>query len=45
VRSRLVAGQARLAYRAPRSGIYYLELKLVQKNSEPMPYQLALARG
>jgi subtilisin family serine protease len=45
VQSRLVAGQARLSYRARRSGTYYLELKLVQKNLEPMPYQLALARG
>ena len=43
--SRLIAGQARLAFRAPRAGTYYLELKLVQRNVEPMSYQLALARG
>ena len=45
VQSRAVAGQARLAFRAPRTGIYYLELKLVQKNTEPLLYRLALARS
>ncbi|MDP9286074.1 MAG: S8 family serine peptidase [Actinomycetota bacterium] len=44
VQARLVAGQARLGYRAPRAGTYYLELKLVQRNTDPMPYRLALAR-
>jgi subtilisin family serine protease len=45
VQSRAVAGQARLTYRAPRTGIYYLELKLVQKNkTDPLLYRLALAR-
>jgi subtilisin family serine protease len=39
----LTAGQARLAYRAPRAGTYYLELKLVQRNARPMPYRLALS--
>jgi len=44
VQSRAVGGQARLAYRAPRTGTYYLELKLVQKNTDPVLYRLALAR-
>jgi hypothetical protein len=44
-RSRLVAGQARLGYRARTTGIYYLELKLVQKSKDPVSYKLALARG
>jgi len=43
--SRLVAGQARLAFRAPLTGTYYLELKLVQRNAEPVPYRLSLARS
>jgi hypothetical protein len=43
--SRNVSGQARLAFKAPRAGTYYLQLKLVQKNyAGPMPYTLALAR-
>jgi hypothetical protein len=45
VQSRAIGGQARLAYRAPQTGIYYLELKLVQKNTEPVAYRLALARA
>ncbi len=44
-RSRLVAGQARLSYRAVQTGTYYLELKLVRRNAEPVPYRLALTRG
>jgi hypothetical protein len=44
-RSKLVSGQARLAYRARKTGTYYLELKLVQKNTVPVAYKLALARG
>jgi len=40
-----VAGQARLAFRAPLTGTYYLELKLVQRNAEPVPYRLSLARS
>ncbi len=44
-RSRLVGGQARLAYRALRAGTYYLELKLVRTNREPVSYKLALTRG
>jgi subtilisin family serine protease len=43
--SRLVAGQARLVYRAPTPGTYYLELKLVQKNIDPVTYRLSLTRG
>jgi subtilisin family serine protease len=43
--SRLVSGQARLGYRALVTGTYYLELKLVQKNTDPVPYRLALTRG
>jgi subtilisin family serine protease len=43
--SRLVSGQARLAYRATRTGTYYLELKLVQKNVDPLRYRLSLTRG
>lgn len=43
--SHFVSGQARLAFRAPLTGTYYLQLKLVQKNDAgPMPYTLALAR-
>jgi len=44
VQSRAVGGQARLAYRAPRTGTYYLELKLVEKNTDLVLYRLALAR-
>jgi subtilisin family serine protease len=43
--SRAVGGQARLAYRAVKTGIYYLELKLVRKNTNPVSYRLALTRG
>jgi subtilisin family serine protease len=45
-RSKLAGRQARLAYRARKTGTYYLELKLVQKNTGlPVAYKLALARG
>jgi subtilisin family serine protease len=43
--SRLVGAQARLAYRALKTGTYYLELKLVRKNTDPVQYRLALTRG
>jgi len=48
--SRLTQGrksgaQVRLAYRAPTTGIYYLEAKLVSKAHDPVSYRLALARG
>jgi hypothetical protein len=43
--SRLVGGQARLGHRAEKTGIYYLELKLVQKSVDPVSYRLAVARG
>jgi subtilisin family serine protease len=43
--SRQVAGQTRLAYRAVQTGTYYLELKLVRKNTDPVAYRLALSRG
>jgi hypothetical protein len=35
----------RLAYRATKTGIYYLEVKLVSKAQDPVSYRLALARG
>jgi subtilisin family serine protease len=44
-RSKLAGGQVRLAYRARKTGTYYLELKLVRKNTVPVAYKLALARG
>jgi subtilisin family serine protease len=43
-RSRRVAGQARLAYRAPAAGIYYLEAKLVSPTRDPVAYRLAVSR-
>jgi subtilisin family serine protease len=43
-RSKLAGGQARLSYTALKTGTYYLELKLVQKNTIPVAYKLALAR-
>jgi subtilisin family serine protease len=41
---RLVGTQARLAYRAPEGGVYYLEAKLVSKPHDPVGYALALSR-
>jgi hypothetical protein len=41
---RRVGAQVRLAFRAPASGIYYLELKLVSKTHDPVAYHLAVAR-
>jgi subtilisin family serine protease len=43
-RSRRVAGQARLAYRARATGIYYLEAKLVGPTRDPVSYRLAVSR-
>ena len=36
--------QARLAYRAPSGGVYYLEAKLVSKTRDPLVYRLGLSR-
>jgi hypothetical protein len=36
--------QARLAYRATESGVYYLEAKLVSKTHDPLGYRLGLSR-
>jgi len=41
---RRVGAQSRLAYRAPANGTYYLELKLVTKVRDGVPYKLALDR-
>lgn len=41
---RLVGGQERLAFRAPTAGVYFLELKLVTKVRDGVPYRLALVR-
>jgi hypothetical protein len=43
--SRRVGAQSRIAYRATRTGIYYLEAKLVTPLHEPVQYRLALGRG
>ena len=45
VQGRRAGEQVRLAYRAPASGIYYLEVKLVSKPHDPVGYRLAVARG
>jgi hypothetical protein len=42
--SRRVGLQARLAYRARVTGIYYLEAKLVSPSHDPVQYGLALSR-
>ena len=42
-RSRRVGSQVRLAYRAPASGVYYLEAKLVAPVRDPVEYRLSLA--
>ena len=41
---RRVGLQSRLAYTAPASGIYYLELKLVSKTRDSLAYRLSLSR-
>src|SRR6185503_261804 len=43
-RSRRVARQARLTYRARSAGIYYLEAKLVVATRDPVSYRLAVSR-
>jgi hypothetical protein len=45
VQGRRAGTQVRLAYGAAKTGIYYLEVKLVSKAQDPVSYQLALARG
>jgi hypothetical protein len=40
-----VGAQVRLSYRAPATGVYYLELKLVRPVRDPVQYTLALTRG
>jgi hypothetical protein len=42
--SRRVSGQARLAYRAAVTGVYYLEAKLVAPVRDPVQYKLGLSR-
>jgi subtilisin family serine protease len=42
--SRRVGTQARLAYRARATGVYYLEAKLTKPVREPVQYKLALNR-
>ena len=41
---RQVGVQSRLSFRAPKSGVYYVELKLVSKVRNGVPYRLALSR-
>ena len=41
---RRVGAQSRLAYSAPATGTYYLELKLVTKVRSGVPYRLSLVR-
>ncbi len=43
--SHRAGAQSRLSFRAPRSGVYYLELKLSTQTRDPVQYSLALARG
>jgi hypothetical protein len=43
--SRHLGAQERLSFRAPSSGIYYLEAKLVSKTRDPLQYRLALTRS
>jgi subtilisin family serine protease len=43
--SKPAGAQARIAYRATRTGVYYLELKLVRKTRDPIAYRLAVARA
>jgi hypothetical protein len=43
--SRTVRSQSRVAYRATRTGIYYLELRIASPTFEPLSYRLALSRG
>jgi hypothetical protein len=43
-RGQLVGTQVRLSYRAARTGIYYLEAKLVAPVHNPVQYKLAVSR-
>ena len=43
-KSRAVGRQARVASTAPRTGTYYLELKLDRPTHDPLAYRLAVAR-
>jgi len=43
--SRTVGSQSRVAYRAIRTGVYYLELRVGSPTFDPLSYRLALARG
>lgn len=43
--SRAVGGQVRVAYRATRTGTYYLELRLKGPTQNPLAYRLAVARS
>ena len=42
--SRQIGPQARLAYRATESGVYYLQAKLVSRSPFPVSYRLAVSR-
>lgn len=42
--SKSVGGQVRVAYRAPVTGIYYLQAKLVTQSYYPVQYRLSLVR-
>lgn len=42
--SRSVGEQARVAYRAPVSGVYYVQAKLVTPTPNPVQYRLSLVR-
>jgi subtilisin family serine protease len=44
MRSRYSGGQARLAYRATRSGVFYLQAKLLSRTPMRVSYRLALSR-
>ena len=43
--SRVVGVQSRVGYLATRTGIYYLELKIVRPTRNPLAYRLAVARS
>ena len=42
--SKSIGGQVRVAYRAPATGIYYLQAKLVTQSYDPVQYRLSLVR-
>jgi Subtilase family len=44
-RSRVAGAQSRIAYRATRTGVYYLALKIGRPTRNPLVYRLAVARG